>query len=836
MRWWKAWIVSLAKLCFGTYFVLTSLYCLLAFIPYTYFFLIKAPPSEALVTFSHYHSLLYWLALAAGVVGYWEHRKNVLTFGAWISIALVGIVFTAENFLPHIQNNWAAYVCSIVVLPPVLLLAAVDTLRNVAVEPSSTRASLLCYSNGIIVALVVAAVSFRAMPIRNYSEATASGFWSGLLFAGIKHDPGTFEFMSLVLASFLWLAVLIISVVNLVLIAGTRITRRPQMTRNLTLGILVFATLLVSSFRFLQGMLNLEGWPALVYAASLAVTLTFWGPAVAKPFFANRQHAEFLRRFVPWVIGAVFACMALALPTVIGDRDWNGVIQNTFTLLFWIILSVSVFVARPRTRSYSPAAILAVLLVAGVSYRAMVASAFLWAKRVGKTDDEIHRAMEHYAAQNVSFNLAYHWMDGGKIEPCEDLCLTLRQYTNIRNAEIEREVSLVDRLVPTRGPRPNILIIVVDSLRADYVGAYNPKVDFTPNLDNFARDSVVMRNAFTPYAGTTLAEPCIWTGTLLLHAHYVHPFERVNTLERLLRTDGYQMVLSYDSVLRQILTGTDDAIKLDTDKPWNRFEASSTFQQLESALDKRQGSDRPFFFYAQPMNVHQFGVNDRPRRSSTNWVMRPGFDNWRAYKVHQVDESLGDLFRYMKSKGLYENSIIIVTADHGEGNEELGHQEHSTVIYPEVMRVPLIIHLPKELRTRVVSDENALASLIDIAPSLYELLGHGPIERGPLLGRPLFAETETELKSYPRNDLLLASDVRASYGLLSGDGRFMYVTYDSPPQSYLFDLVKDPDATQSFLTNDTKQKYDRRLIEYLQTIANFYGYKPSGNRTVLASR
>jgi len=367
-------------------------------------------------------------------------------------------------------------------------------------------------------------------------------------------------------------------------------------------------------------------------------------------------------------------------------------------------------------------------------------------------------------------------------------------------------------------------------LRPDYLGAYNPKADFTPNLDEFARDSVVMRNAFTPYSGTTLAEPSIWTGMLLLHAHYVHPFENVNTLERLLKTDGYQMILSYDSVLRRILSDSDNVTKLDLDKPWNQFEASSTFQQLEAVLDRRQPNDRPFFFYAQPMNVHQFGLNDRPKRTSANWVMRPGLNNKRAFEVHQVDESLGDLFGYLKSHDLYENSIIVVTSDHGDGTEELGHLGHSSVIYPEVMHVPLIIHLPKQLKRSVVYDENSLASLIDITPSLYTLLGHGSIRKDAVFGRTMFAASKEELQSYARSDLLLASDIRAAYGLVSGDVRFLYVTYDAPAKSYLFDLVNDPQGVQNILTTDAKQKYDRRLIEYLQNIAEFYDYKPNGNR------
>ena len=110
-------------------------------------------------------------------------------------------------------------------------------------------------------------------------------------------------------------------------------------------------------------------------------------------------------------------------------------------------------------------------------------------------------------------------------------------------------------------------------MRPDFLGAYNPKVDFTPNIDGFAKDSVVFHHAYTQYAGTTLSEPAIWAGAMLLHAHYLRPFGNVNSLEKLAKTDGYKMVVSYDSVLKEILSPTDDLTKLDTDKPaWNEFE------------------------------------------------------------------------------------------------------------------------------------------------------------------------------------------------------------------------------------------------------------------------
>ncbi|MGH9601218.1 MAG: hypothetical protein ACRD24_02415, partial [Terriglobales bacterium] len=92
---------------------------------------------------------------------------------------------------------------------------------------------------------------------------------------------------------------------------------------------------------------------------------------------------------------------------------------------------------------------------------------------------------------------------------------------------------------------------------------------------------------------------------------------------------------------------------------------------------------------------------------------------------------------------------------------------------------------------------------------------------------PLFAETREELQSYQREDLFLASDTRAVYGLLAENGRFLYVTYDSPARSFLFDLTQDPNAENNIVTEGLKKSYDRRIIVHLQAIADFYGYKPS---------
>jgi arylsulfatase A-like enzyme len=183
---------------------------------------------------------------------------------------------------------------------------------------------------------------------------------------------------------------------------------------------------------------------------------------------------------------------------------------------------------------------------------------------------------------------------------------------------------------------------------------------------------------------------------------------------------------------------------------------------------------------------------------------------------------------------MYDNSIIIVTSDHGDATGEFGRTSHSTLIWPEILRVPLIVHLPPKMREHVVYDDTRISTLTDITPTLYYLSEHRPIQQNPLYGRPLFAETKQELDRYPRKDLLVASDVRAVYGIVTADGRYLYTTYDSPAESYLFDLVADPNAEHSILTAPLKQRYDEEIIDHLHLVGDFYGYKP-GVGSLLAS-
>jgi hypothetical protein len=821
----RTWLSTLSKAVWGIYLILTSVYCLLAFLPYTYVGLIKEPPYPWMPWFANHHAVLYLLALAGLAITQWPKEKN-LTFMALLGIlAVAGVGLLVRPFMTTLQDNQMAYWWAVIALLPLTLTSGVELRRSWRIVDDGGL-GMLSYANAVLIAVFVTLIYGLGAQLHIYAES-----------ASLRPDPAVLQLLLWSLISHILLAVAIVSVFNLIRLA-TVWTQYPRKINLMATGVLGSIVLWTVLSRFLGSAFSFEGWQSHLYAASLAMALMLWMAWLAIPFLANPGQERLPRRHRFGLIALVFALSAFAvvLPTMVTGSDWNGVLQNTFTVIFWTALSICVYRLRCRQMTYSVVTMLAIVFFAGFGYKALQATEILWARPLGTTDDEVARAMENYATGDASFQLVHHLLGNGREEACGDLCRILRENTNVRDAEVVRDLQLVNRLVPSDGRRPNIFIFVIDSLRQDYVGAYNPKVDFTPNLDAFATDSVVIHNVYTQYAGTSLSEPAIWAGAMLLHAHYLQPFSRVNSLEKLAAADTYQMAVSDDEILRQLLSPNDNLVKLDTDKKfWNQLEVCSTIRQAEGLLDGGLAQKGPILFYTQPKNVHQFARNNLPMMNRDNWRLRPGFSNRIAYEVNQADECLGGFFKFLKARGLYESSIIIVTSDHGDATGELGRSSHSLSIFPEVMRVPLLIHLPADMRRNVINDDTHLSTLTDITPSLYYLLGHRPIVANPLFGHPLFVETRQELDSYQRTELFLASDERAVFGLLTDNGKYLYTTYDSPARSFLFDLDNDPNAQHNLITDPLKRTYDGQIIDYLHQVADFYGYKP-GVGSLLAAR
>jgi len=819
------------KFAAGLYFVLVSLYCLLAFLPYTYAAFIKTPPYAWMPFLVSHQAGLYCLAAAAAMAAGFPFAapRGKSTIAGIGLLAIAGVYLAWRPFLPGLQSNNAAYAWSLVSLLPLAAIAFWQ-LRRTKID-GQDDAPLFGFSGGLLVAFVVSLIYGIGARVRVYGETQR------LAPHGLDVEIGLWSFLSHAA-----LAIVALSALNLIYLLARK-SPRPRTMRRGLVGAMIATVLSVVLVRFLGSAMSFDSWGAYVYASTFALTLTLWGFLLMEPFLAEKrrtsasgQHPQLSKGEVvgTWIVIVIVTLLALGSRWVIGGEDWNGFVEGTGALLFWIAMSICVYRLWPMRANYSVTIIVAVLLVSAFVYKGLQSTEIFWARPMGATDDDISLTLEKYGADDASFLLARHILGDGRGEACGDLCRITREYTNIRDGRTQTEVRLVDDLSPAPGPRPNIFVFVVDAMRPDYLGAYNSRVDYTPNLDEFARDSVVFHHAYSQYAGTSLSEPALWAGAMMLHAHYLEPFSRVNGLEKMLHADRYHMVVSMDEVLKEVLAPSEKLTKLDMDKQlWNQLEIGSTVRQAEAALDQQSGS-QPVFFYDQPKNVHQFARNDVPSPASQHWQGPSGMNSRITYEVHWVDTCLGEFFNYLKRRGMYDDSIIIVTSDHGDATGEFGRLSHSTSIWPEIMRVPLIIHLPAKLREQLVSDDSRVSVLTDITPTLYYLLGHRPVRKNPVYGRPLFAETKQELEGYEPHDLLLASDVRAVYGMLTADGKYLYTTYDSPAKSYLFDLSADPNAEHNILTRPLKQRYDEEIIEHLQTVGNFYGYRP-GVGSMIAS-
>jgi arylsulfatase A-like enzyme len=227
--------------------------------------------------------------------------------------------------------------------------------------------------------------------------------------------------------------------------------------------------------------------------------------------------------------------------------------------------------------------------------------------------------------------------------------------------------------------------------------------------------------------------------------------------------------------------------------------------------------------YTQPQNVH-ISVIQRERASVPDGEAYPGFYAPYASRLKRIDAAFGKFIEFLKARNLYDHSIIVLTADHGDSLGEGGRWGHSYTLFPEILRIPLIVHLPKDLRAGVSCDPAAVAFSTDITPTLYYLLGHRPIRKNAVFGSPLFAKTPAERIRDSQASYLLASSYAAVYGILSNNGRRLYLADGVNYQHFLFDL--DGASTQSRPVNPSiEQEQDALIRKGILDINGFYRFE-----------
>ena len=613
----RRWLTGVARVVGTTYFALTSLYCLLYFMPFTYVQLLESELVPALVFFERTHAWLF-LPMVLLIDVSLRHaelppgaRRLRLAFRATMLIA--GVVLLGRPVLPELENTLSSFVWSQLALIPVLWAAGIDlSAAGRRIRWSSEKSA---GESRVLAAAVTAAVFSWLVSV-----------------AIVAARPGAAEVLTpteLGLASLWSLAghlTLFLGVgVSLLLVRGIgALTPSPGRIEALVLSVLSTVVLALVIRRTIFAGLAFTGTLADLAAGTLptSVIVTVLAGAVC----AWRERPDPIMDGFARVFGWLVPCqessrtqvagwlVALAvgawlLMGALAEVDWNYLLQRLLVMAVWVAAFVACYaIARPRrhdmrgvvTAFVVPLCALGLFRGVGPVSRPVLASTV--------QDQTLATVLDRYAGYDVSAGLLVGCLQHGpaRREDDSELFKYLQAYTRIpRSVTLApREVSFVaDPSVPA-SVRPNIFVIVVDSLRRDYLGAYNSEVTFTPAIDQFASDSLVFDQAFSRYGATGVSEPSMWVGGMLPHQQYVSPFAPMNSLQTLLKAQEYHGFISVDPILNKILGPTGWVTDLDRGRQAGDIELCQSLEGLRGHLSARQGSNAPVFVYTQPQNIH----------------------------------------------------------------------------------------------------------------------------------------------------------------------------------------------------------------------------------------
>src|SRR5260221_13246630 len=163
--------------------------------------------------------------------------------------------------------------------------------------------------------------------------------------------------------------------------------------------------------------------------------------------------------------------------------------------------------------------------------------------------------------------------------------------------------------------------------------------------------------------------------------------------------------MTIDHITDELVPRGPNFLQLEKGKGTMQLDVCSTVDELKATLAASDRS-RPVFFYSLSQNVH---ISVAWSRTPPAGQTYPGFFPPVASGVQRVDACFGRFVDFLERTGRYDDSIVILLSDHGDSLGEEGRWGHAYFIVPEIMRIPLIIHLPSSMRARVSADLGAPA-------------------------------------------------------------------------------------------------------------------------------
>ena len=382
----------------------------------------------------------------------------------------------------------------------------------------------------------------------------------------------------------------------------------------------------------------------------------------------------------------------------------------------------------------------------------------------------------------------------------------------------------------------NVVIVVIDAARADHVGCYGYPRDTTPELDRLARESVVFEQHFCPYPATTPSTASLLTslypdthgvlgalGTDALEYQGMDP--AILTLEKSLRSAGYHtfMLTANEAASPAVGVGEDfdEVFRQRQVGPGRRDRGDSTrhlVRELAHALSEHQNPH--FFAYLHFLPPHSpydapgalkslFSGKQPPISFQTPAFLPQATEEYRAgpppadraewinlydANLRWADQAVGEVRGVLEKAGLLEDTLLIVTADHGEALAEHGYVWHENVPYDEALHIPLLIRFPGG---RLIRRSGALTQTVDVMPTILELLGMDT-PTDALQGRslaPLLTGGKTAVREYA-----FAQTYGPYYCRVARDKDWVLLQYRDGP-SALYHIAVDPRQTRNMIAS-----------------------------------
>src|ERR1039457_5533010 len=353
---------------------------------------------------------------------------------------------------------------------------------------------------------------------------------------------------------------------------------------------------------------------------------------------------------------------------------------------------------------------------------------------------------------------------------------------------------------PSDVSSPNIILITLDTTRADRMGFMGSKRGLTPNLDGLAKQSFVFTRAYAQVALTPPSHATILTGT--------YPqFHQVNDMQtplakdlpyapEILRAHGYQTAAFIGAIVLEPHPPYAPGFDRGFDTYDAGFHSEGPGEDRYSTAQRRGAEvvghalawltkhpKGPFFIWVHLYDAHD--PYDPPEPYKTKYASAP-YDGEIAY----ADSVVGKLLAQLRVRGLYDDALIAVMADHGESLGDHGETTHGIFLYDETIRVPLLFKLPRERSAGIRIDSRA--GLVDVLPTILQAVGIAvprEVQGESLLAmlkpaashdRPAYAESDYPHRTFGWSSLR---------SLRTGK----YLLIDSPRKE-LYDQSADPKA------------------------------------------